>query len=161
LTISTLSWKGLGIVAPSTVILNITLVFLLFMNPLSHQIIFSKSNGQSPKLVAVWTKIEPAPSILTLLPALTVTPLVYSVIFAMTYESLPGETGIRKGFSYGIILWALIAVFFELFTPHGLFGEPIQLLAFELVLWFATLIAVGLIMGMIYSKIRKKVVKTI
>lgn len=151
-----ISWKGLGIIAPSAAILNMGLMFLLFMNPLSHQIIFSTSNGQNPKLIAVWTQLDPIPSLLTLLPALTITPIIYSAIFAITYETLPGKTGMRKGLSYGIMLWALIAVFFELFTPRGLLGEPVHLLAFELCLWFAALIAVGVMMGVIYSKMQKK-----
>jgi hypothetical protein len=36
--------------------------------------------------------------------------------------------------SFGIILWFTVAVFFELFTPYGLFGEPFYLVAFELML---------------------------
>ena len=42
------------------------------------------------------------------------------------------------------------AVFFELFTPLGLFGEPLHLLGYELFLWFVGLVAVGVILGIIY-----------
>lgn len=147
-----MNWKRILILAPTATVLNMTLLFFLFMNPLSQQIIFSESVGQNPKLVAVWTQISPVPSLVSLLPALTITPLIYSVVFVMLYDSIPGRTGIKKGFVFGVILWALIAVFFELFTPNGLFGEPIHLLAYELLLWFIGLIIVGIVMGVIYPK---------
>ena len=46
--------------------------------------------------------------------------------------------------------WGTVAVFFELFTPLGLFGEPLHLLGYELFLWFVGLVAVGVILGIIY-----------
>ena len=144
--------KRILILVPTATVLNMTLLFLLFMNPLSQQIIFSESVGQSPKLVAVWTEISPVPSVVSLLPALTITPLIYSIVFVTLYDSIPGRTGTKKGFVFGVILWALIAVFFELFTPNGLFGEPIHLLAYELLLWFIGLTIVGIVMGVIYPK---------
>ena len=144
--------KRILILVPTATVLNMTLLFLLFMNPLSQQIIFSESVGQSPKLVAVWTETSPVPSVVSLLPALTITPLIYSIVFVTLYDSIPGRTGTKKGFVFGVILWALIAVFFELFTPNGLFGEPIHLLAYELLLWFIGLTIVGIVMGVIYPK---------
>jgi MFS family permease len=155
------NWKRVLILVSSATVLNMTLLFLLFMNPLSQQIIFSESAGQSPKLVAVWTEISPVPSLVSLLPALTITPLIYSVVFVILYDSIPGRTGTKKGFVFGVILWALIAVFFELFTPSGLFGEPIHLLAYELLLWFIGLTIVGVTMGVIYRKQVTVVTKSI
>ena len=147
-----IEWKRFAVTAPIAVALNASLLFLLFMNPVSQQIIFSESAGQSPKLVAVWTKMEPVPSLASLLPALTITPLIYSAVFAILYDAVPGRTGKAKGFSFGVMMWALIAVFFELFTPNGLFGEPAHLLLYELALWFAALSTVGIVMGFVYKK---------
>jgi hypothetical protein len=67
------------------------------------------------------------------------------------YDSIPGKSKLSKGFSYGVILWALIAVFFELFTPNGLFGEPPILLAYELLLWFVGLVTVSIVISLIYG----------
>jgi hypothetical protein len=152
-----INWKRFAAMAPIAAALNASLLFLLFMNPLSQQIIFSESAGQSPKLVAVWNELEPVPSLVSLLPALTITPLIYSVIFTILYEAVPGRNGTRKGLSFGIMLWATIAVFFELFTASGLFGEPVHLLAYELLLWFVALSTVGIVMGTIYGRNKKGV----
>lgn len=155
----TINWKRLIIMAPVAAGLNMSLLFLLFMNPLSQQIIFSESVGQSPKLVAVWKELEPVPSLVSLAPALIITPLIYSVIFTVLYESIPGKTSHRKGLSFGIVLWATIAVFFELFTPNGLFGEPLHLLAYELLLWLVALSAVGIVMGAMYRRNQREVLQ--
>lgn len=156
-----INWKRLTVMAPIAAALNMSLLFMLFMNPFSQEIIFSEAVGQSPKLVAVWKKLEPVPSLLSLVPALTITPLICSVIFAILYDSIPGKTAVKKGFSFGIMLWATIAVFFELFTPSGLFGEPLPLLGYELLLWLAAMSSVGVIMGAIYGRNRKGVVEVI
>ena len=120
------------------------------MNPGSQDVIFSESMGQSAKLVAVWNTLEPVPSEISLTPALIITPMIFSFLFAVLYESVPGNRRITKGFFYGVILWGTIAVFFEMFTPLGLFGEPLHLLGFELFLWFAGLVSVGIVLSMIY-----------
>jgi hypothetical protein len=127
-------------------------LYALFMNPISQNVIFSDSLGQSPKLVAVWTTLEPIPQMASLLPALLITPVIFSFFFAVLYDSIPGHGKIRKGFAYGIILWGTIAVFFELFTPLGLFGEPLYLLAYELALWFVGLVTVSLVVSALYAK---------
>ena len=139
-------------IIPVAMILNMLLIFGLFMNPISQRVIFSGANGQSLKLVAVWKHIEPIPSLASLAPALLVTPIIYSTMFALLYHAIPGKSGIRKGFLFGVILWSLIAVFFELFTPYGLFGEPLQFLLYELTLWFIGLTTVGTVIGMIYNQ---------
>ena len=131
-------------------------LYALFMNPFSHSVIYSESLGQSPKLVAVWTTLDPVPSISSLIPALVITPVIFSFFFAVLYDSIPGHGKIKKGLAFGIILWGTIAVFFELFTPLGLFGEPIHLLVYELSLWFVALVTVSLVLSAIYS--RKQIV---
>jgi len=128
------------------------MLYGLFMNPFSQEIIFSENLGQSPKLVAVWTSFEPVPSIFSLVPALVITPAIFSFFFAVLYDSVPGHGKLKKGLAYGIILWGTIAVFFELFTPLGLFGEPLHLLAYELSLWFVAMVTVGMILSTIYSR---------
>lgn len=147
-----INWKRLAIVVPIVSILNMFLLFGLFMNPISQEIIFSNSLGQSQKLVSVWNTIEPIPSLASLAPGLLITPVIYSILFAVLYDSIPGKTKLKKGFSYGIIWWVTVAVFFELFTPFGLFGEPLHLLAYELFLWFVGLIAVSLVLSFIYKQ---------
>jgi hypothetical protein len=146
-----INWKKLVIAIPITAIVNMFLLYGLFMNPMSQQIIFSESLGQSPKLVAVWTQIDPVPQAMSLIPALIITPVIFSFFFAVLYDSIPGHSKIKKGLAYAIILWGTIAVFFELFTPLGLFGEPLHLLAYELGLWFIGMIVASMVLSLIYS----------
>jgi hypothetical protein len=143
-----------SVVAPA----NMLILFALFMNPVSQEIIFSKAMGQSSKLVAVWTQLEPIPSLASLAPALLVMPAIACVVFARFYDLLPTRSRKMKGLSFGIMLWSLVAVFFELFTPFGLFGEPPLLLAYELTMWFIGLSAIGVMMGLVYG--RAKVILT-
>lgn len=152
---STINWKRLAIAIPITAIVNMLVLFALFMNPISQSLIFSNTLDQSPKLVAVWNTLEPVPQVTSLMPALLITPAIFGFFFAVLYDSIPGHGKIKKGFAYGIILWGMIAVFFELFTPLGLFGEPLHLLAYELFLWFVGLVMTSLVLSGIYT--RKKV----
>jgi hypothetical protein len=149
---SAINWKRLAIIIPVAAITNMLLLFGLFMNPVSQNVIFSSSLNQSPKLIAVWTTLEPVPQFSSLLPALLITPVIFGFLFAVLYDSIPGTTKIRKGVSYGIILWGTIAIFFELFTPLGLFGEPLHLFAYELFLWLVGLVSVSIIISVLYEK---------
>jgi hypothetical protein len=88
---------------------------------------------------------------LPLAPALISMPTIAAVVFARFYDQLPTTDRRLKGLSFGIMLWALVAVF-ELFTPFGLFGEPPILLAYELTLWFIGMSVIGTLMGIIYGR---------
>ena len=146
-----INWKRLAIAIPVVAVVHMLLLYGLFMNPVSQDVIFSENMGQSAKLVAVWNTLEPVPSEMSLTPALIITPMIFSFLFAVLYQSIPGNGMLRKGLFFGIMWWGTVAVFFELFTPLGLFGEPLHLLAYELFLWFVGLIVVGTILGVIYS----------
>lgn len=148
---SKVNLRRLAIVIPVVAITNMFVLFALFMNPVSHEIIYSQKLDQSPKLVAVWTSLQPVPSLSSLAPALIITPSIFSFFFAVLYDSIPGHTKWKKGLAYAIILWGTISVFFELFTPFGLFGEPLHLLAYELSLWFVGLLIVSLVLSFIYK----------
>jgi hypothetical protein len=135
----------------------VLLLFGLFMNPVSQEIIFSDFMGQSSKLVTVWTQMQPVPSLGSLAPALIIMPSIACLVFARFYDLLPTQDRRLKGLSFGIMLWALVVVFFELFIPYGLFGEPPILLAYELTLWLIGLSTIGIIMGILYDTKKEKV----
>ena len=61
--------------------------------------------NQSPKLVAVWTSLEPTPSELSLTPTLIITPIIFNFFFAVLYDSIPGSNKLKKGVSFKVILW--------------------------------------------------------
>ena len=148
---ASINWRRLGIAIPITAVVHMFLLYGLFMNPVSQDIIFSESMGQSPKLVAVWTSLEPVPSEVSLTPALIITPAIFSLLFAILYDSVPGSGRLKKGIAFGIMLFGTIAVFFELFAPLGLFGEPLHLLAYELFLWITGLVATSMVLSFIYK----------
>ena len=145
-----INWKKLVVAIPVVAVVHMSLLYGLFMNPVSQDVIFSESMGRSAKLIAVWKTLEPGPSELSLTPALIITPMIFSFLFAVLYPSIPGNGITRKGFSYGIMWWGTAAVFFELFTPLGLFGEPLHLLAYELFLWFVGLVVTSIVLSLIY-----------
>ena len=102
-------------------------------------------------MVAVWTILEPIPSEVSLTPALIITPVIFSFLFAILYDSVPGSGRLKKGIVFGVMLFGTIAVFFELFTPLGLFGEPLHLLAYELFLWITGLVTTSIVLSSIYK----------
>jgi hypothetical protein len=157
-TTCSIDYKRLGLTIAIIAPTNMFLLFGLFLNPLSQQIIFSDALGQSSKLIDVWTTIEPVPSLISLAPALTIMPSIAAVVFARFYDALPTQDRRLKGLSFGIMHWALVAVFFELFTPFGLFGEPPILLAYELTLWLVGLSTIGVLMGILYGRKQKPVI---
>ena len=116
-----INWKRLAVAIPMVAVVHMLLLYGLFMNPASQDVIFSESMGQSAKLIAVWNTLEPVPSEMSLIPALIITPMIFSFLFAVLYQSIPGKGILQKGFFYGIMWWGTVAIFFELFTPLGLF----------------------------------------
>ena len=146
-----INWKRLASATPLVAVIHMFLLYGLFMNPISLNVIFSENMGQSDKLIAVWNTLEPIPSEISLTPALIITPIIFSFLFAVLYESIPGNGRLRKGVFFGIMWWGTVAVFFELFTPLGLFGEPLHLLAYELFLWIIGLVTTSIVLSSIYK----------
>lgn len=93
-----INWKRLTVAIPVVAVVHMLLLYGLFMNPISQDVIFSESAGQSAKLVAVWNTLEPVPSEMSLTPALIITPMIFSFLFAVLYQSIPGNGMLRKGF---------------------------------------------------------------
>jgi len=91
-----INWKRLVIVVPVVSVLNMFILFGLFMNSASKEIIFSQDLGQSEKLVSVWNTIEPIPSISSLAPGLLITTAIFCILFAVLYDSIPGSTKYQK-----------------------------------------------------------------
>ena len=92
---------------------------------------------QSPKLIAVWTVLEPLPLVLTN-PAWAGAWLhLFGIVHAAVYEAVvgawsPGKLG--RAVKLASILLSQYA-FWEFFTPYNLFGEPLVLVFSELAFW--------------------------
>ncbi len=130
-------------------------VSVLLFQGIGSGIIFNPQL-QSPKLIAVWQTIQPLPLMTNnLLPfaiGWILIGIVQTLVFFYIIEGLPKDT-LKRGLTFGIVLWCLKSLFFEFFTPFNLFGEPLYLVAMELSFWFITDIAEGLTLSFLYDKL--------
>lgn len=96
------------------------------------------SPTQSPKLVAVWTQLEPLPLVVTNPAPIVAGLTLYGIALAFIYRGLsaawpPGI--VSRSLRMGGLLFLMSFVFWEFFTPFNQFGEPFPLIALELVFW--------------------------
>ncbi len=101
---------------------------------------------QSPKLIAVWTELEPLPLVVARPAPIVLGLLAFGVLHACLYRWLspawPGGVAARALRLAGLV-FALSFAFWEFFTPFNQFGEPLPLLALELAFWAAVALADG------------------
>lgn len=109
---------------------------------------------QSPKLIAVWTQIEPIPLIVSNPAPMAVGLALFGVGHAIIYQWLSPSwpSGIRaRAWRLSILVFFLSFLFFEFFTPFNMFGEPISLLVLESIFWAAIAIAEALAIATVYE----------
>lgn len=93
---------------------------------------------QSPKLIAVWTQMEPLPRIVNAPLPMILGFVAFSVFHAWLYTRLSGSwpSGLGpRAWRLGGIVFVLSYAFFEFFTPFNMFWEPMWLVAVELFFW--------------------------
>lgn len=103
---------------------------------------------QSPKLIAVWTQLEPLPRIVTAPVPMILGLIAFSLFHAWLYARLSG--GWPRGlwprtWRLGGLVFLLSYVFFEFFTPFNMFWEPLWLVAMELGFWAVVAVAEALV----------------
>lgn len=148
---------GLRLVGAAAVAFAATGVAALALwgNPLTWRLVLTPEFGQSDKLLAAWLYLPPRPKIdlwtpgafppagqLQMAGLLFGLTLAHAWVYGVVREALPGR-GWRKGIGFGVGIWLFSYVFFELFTPFNLFGEPLHLLAYELILWLGVALTEG------------------
>jgi hypothetical protein len=105
---------------------------------------------QSPKLIMVWTELEPIPvainhpEIMTL--GFVALAVIHSFVFSVIKPGIPGE-GWKKGLGFGAIVWLFSYLFFEFFTPWNMFGEPVTLVILELLFWIPVALSEGIVIA--------------
>ena len=77
--------------------------------------------------------------------------IVHGLVFYWIDPALPRGI-INRGLSFGVILWALMALYFEFHAPFNMFGEPVALVAVELAFWVIVTLVQGLTLSIIYGK---------
>ena len=102
---------------------------------------------QSEKLVAVWTKIEPLPRVVSAPAPMIVGAFAFALFHAWLYARLVGgwPSGLwPRTWRLGGLVFVLSYVFFEFFTPFNLFWEPLPLIGVELAFWAVVALAEAL-----------------
>jgi len=133
-----------GITGGMAMNLSMLLTFRLLGFGWNGDGILLKSAIQSPKLVAVWTKLEPLPLIVANPAPMIIGLVLFGVGHAFVYRWLaaswpPGI--IPRAARFAGLLFFMIFLFWEFFTPFNQFGEPLALVALELCFWALIAIA--------------------
>lgn len=93
---------------------------------------------QSRKLIAVWTEIEPLPLVVSNPIPILGGLMLFGIGHAFVYRWLspawpPGV--VRRAIRLAALVFFLVYLFWEFFTPFNQFGEPLLLVGLELVFW--------------------------
>jgi hypothetical protein len=138
--------------AVAIVIANTVSNILFFQ--LGRPLLF-KNEAQSAKIISVLFEMEPLPLMFTNGPLYmaiaAVIGVVHGLVFYWIEPALPRGV-VARGLAFGAILWALMALYFEFHAPFNMLGEPVALVAVELVFWIAVVAVQGLTLSIIYGR---------
>jgi hypothetical protein len=93
---------------------------------------------QSPKLIAVWTSLQPLPMIVANPAPIIGGIVLFGIGHAFVYRWLAAAwpAGIApRALRFAGMQFFMTFMFWEFFTPFNQFGEPLPLVALELVFW--------------------------
>ena len=93
---------------------------------------------QSPKLIAVWSTLEPLPLVVNRPLPIILGIVLFGVAHAFLYRWIcPAWPAgmVRRALSFAALVFVLTFLFWEFFTPFNQLGEPLRLIALELVFW--------------------------
>jgi hypothetical protein len=110
---------------------------------------------QSHKLIAVWTDIEPLPLVVNTPLPIILGMLLFGIGHAYIYSMVSGgwPTGIApRAIRMSSLIFFMTYLFWEFFTPFNQFGEPLPLIALELLFWAIIAIAEGFSITLIMEK---------
>ncbi len=143
-------------IAGLVALLLATLVSNLLFFQIGAPILFDPEI-QSPKVIAVLFDMPPTPLMFTngpLYMAITaVLGVLHGLIFALIEPAL-GGTRLLRGLGFALVVWVLMALYFEFHAPFNMFGEPASLVALELVFWGVVALVEGLVLSFLYGASR-------
>lgn len=93
---------------------------------------------QSAKMIAVWRTIEPLPLFQTQPGTILAIYVLFGVGYATLYRSVSAawpRTFWQRMPRLALTIWFMSCAFFELLGPVNLLGEPMPLVALELIFW--------------------------
>ncbi|MEQ8931864.1 MAG: hypothetical protein RIE24_23235 [Silicimonas sp.] len=112
---------------------------------------------QSAKIIDVLFEMEPRPLMFENGPLYMAYGLVVGTIHGLVFmmiEPALGTTRLQRGLQFAVVLWALMALYFEFHAPFNMFREPLMLVGLELFLWIFVVLAEGLVLSFIYGRSR-------
>jgi hypothetical protein len=110
---------------------------------------------QSPKLIAVWTTIGPLPLVVAKPAPIIIGMVIFGIVHAFIYRSVSvaWPVGVLpRAMRFAGLVFFMVFVFWEFFTPFNLFGEPLPLVALELLFWAAIALAEALVIVAIVER---------
>ena len=110
---------------------------------------------QSRKLIAVWTELEPLPLVVNQPLPIILGIIGFGIVHAYSYRWLCASwpTGvIKRGFRLALLVFVMTFLFWEFFTPFNQLGEPLGLIAIELVFWALIALADGFAISAIMER---------
>jgi len=93
---------------------------------------------QSQKLIAVWTELEPLPLVVVSPAPIVLGMMLFGIAHAFIYRSISvaWPSGVLpRVFRFAGLVFIMTFAFWEFFTPFNQFGEPLPLIALELLFW--------------------------
>jgi len=117
--------------------------------------ILLNSPAQSKKLIAVWTEIEPLPLVVNTPAPIIVGIILFGVVHAYLYGWLSPawpQGPVKRGLRFAGLVFVTTFLLWEFFTPFNLFGEPLHLIALELLFWVCIALADGFSIAAIMEK---------
>ena len=109
---------------------------------------------QSPKLIAVWTQIEPLPLVVSqpvpIILGLVLFSIGHAFIFRWLSPAWPSRIYARA-WRMAALVFFLSFLFWEFFTPFNQFGEPALLIGLELLFWATIAIVEGFAIAAVFE----------
>ncbi len=111
---------------------------------------------QSPKLLAVWTELEPLPLFATAPHLILAAYIGFALGHALLFRSVQGAWPAGRWprtWRLALVAWTMSYLFFELLGPLNLLAEPLPLVALELAFWSAAaLVEAAIIVTLMASR---------
>jgi hypothetical protein len=106
-------------------------------------------------LIAVWTKLEPLPLVVSNPLPIVIGLVLFGVLHAVIYRSVAPawKRGVRaRGTRFSLLIFVVAFLFWEFFTPFNQFGEPVWLIGVELLFWATVALAEGFVISAIIER---------
>lgn len=110
---------------------------------------------QNPKLIAVWTKLEPLPLVVNSPAPIILGLILFGIGHAYVYQWIAPfwPKGIKaRALRMAALIFFLSFLFWEFFTPFNQFGEPVPLILLELMFWAAIALAEAFVIAAVIER---------